>query len=75
MADINFFVSFDHDPFATTGTSLVLFLDDSGAGPDDNHDDFAVRIQAIPNPEPSTILLFSAGLIGLTGFRRKYKKS
>jgi hypothetical protein len=75
--DINFFVSFDHDPFATTGTSLVLFLDDSGARNDDDHDDFAVRIQAIPipNPEPSTMLLFGAGLIGLAGFRRKFKKS
>ena len=76
-ADINFFVSFDDDSSATTGTSLVLFLDDSGAGPDDDHDDFAVRIQAkpIPNPEPSTMLLFGAGLIGLAGFRRKFKKS
>jgi hypothetical protein len=74
-ADINFFVSFDHDPSATTGTSLVLFLDDSGAHNDDDHDDFAIRIHAIPNPEPSTMLLFGAGLIGLAGFRRKFKKS
>ncbi len=73
--DINFFVSFDHDPSATTGTSLVLFLDDSGARNDDDHDDFAIRIHAIPNPEPSTMLLFGTGLIGLAGFRRKFKKS
>jgi hypothetical protein len=27
-----------------------------------------------PVPEPTTILLFSSGLIGLAGFRRKYRK-
>ncbi len=29
----------------------------------------------IPNPEPTTMLLFGFGLIGLAGFRRKFKKS
>jgi len=28
-----------------------------------------------PVPEPTTMLLFGAGLIGLTGFRRRFKKS
>jgi len=27
------------------------------------------------NPEPTTMLLFGSGLIGLAGFRRKFKKS
>ena len=28
-----------------------------------------------PIPEPSTMLLLGSGLIGLVGFRRKFKKS
>jgi hypothetical protein len=72
---INFFVSFDVDANATYGNSLVLFLDDSGAGPDDNHDDFAVRMSVDPVPEPATLLLFGTGLAGLTAFRRKFRQS
>jgi len=72
--DINFFTSFDNDPTAMLGTSLVVFLDDSGAGPDNDHDDFGVRIQAAPVPEPATMILVGAGLIGLAGFRRRRRK-
>lgn len=28
-----------------------------------------------PIPEPTTMLLFGSGLIGLAGFRRRFKKS
>ena len=73
--DINFFVSFDGDATAISGNSLVLFLDDSGAGPDDNHDDFAVRMSVTPVPEPSTMLLFGVGLVGFGVFRKKFKKA
>jgi len=31
--------------------------------------------QTKPVPEPSTILLFGAGLVGLVGFRRKFMKN
>ena len=39
--------------------SVYLFLDDGGAGPDDDHDDFLVRVSVVP--EPATIV---TGLVG-----------
>lgn len=69
----NFFASCN--PFGSTAgsggtscSSVYLFLDDGGAGPDDNHDDMLVRISAIP--EPGTWILLGLGLVGLGAFRR-----
>lgn len=48
-----------------TATNIVLFmLDDSGAGPDDNHDDYVGYIVATPKrvPEPGSLALLGLGL-------------
>lgn len=68
----NFFVSCDGDGTLANCDSIVLWLDDGGAGPDDNHDDMAIRITA-RLPEPSSIALLGLGLIGLgvAGFRKR----
>lgn len=71
-AGVNFFTSFDDDPLQTTGSSLVIYLDDAGGGPDEDHDDLGVRISAaapvpatVTVPEPATIAVFSIGLAGI----------
>ena len=49
-----------------------LLWDDSGAGPDDNHDDMVVRVKYTSVPEPATSLLFGIGLLGIgLGMRKR----
>ena len=55
-----------------TCSSVYLFLDDGGAGPDDNHDDMLVRISVRQVPEPTTLGLLAIGLVGLAG--RSYRR-
>ncbi len=83
----NFFVTFanvaglmglDDDVNGSTpggGTVAWLFFDDGGAGDDDNHDDMVVRISiangSVNIPEPGTIALLGAALLGLGAARRR----
>jgi len=46
-------------------------FNDNGFNPNDSyHDDFAIRMSALPVHEPATMLLFGAGLAGLGVFGR-----
>jgi hypothetical protein len=57
----------------TSCNSVYLFLDDGGAGPDGDHDDFLVRVSVVSVPEPAT---FFSGLVALAlcGARRRQSR-
>lgn len=48
----------------------LLFLDDTGGGKDDNHDDLVIGVNIVGVPESSTFVLMMMGLVGLFAARR-----
>lgn len=59
--------------YSLSGNSAWLFWDDSGAGPDDNHDDMLIKAVFTPKsvPEPATLGLFGLGLLGVWAASRR----
>lgn len=59
---------------ASPTSTVLVALDDGGAGPDDNHDDWVGYIKATVVPLPAAVWLFGSFLLGLAGFGRFVRK-
>jgi hypothetical protein len=80
---LNYFITFDDNNVngvtPSSGQTVLIALDDTGAGPDDNHDDMVIRL-TIKNggfqvPEPGTLALLGLGALAAGLARRRQVKA
>ncbi|MCM3565188.1 PEP-CTERM sorting domain-containing protein [Hydrogenophaga intermedia] len=80
---LNYFITFDDNVVngstPSSGQTVLIALDDTGAGPDDNHDDMVIRL-TISNggfqvPEPGTLALLGLGALAAGLARRRQIKA
>lgn len=73
--DVRGINSFQSIALNVTDSVAWILWDDSGAGPDDNHDDMLIRAVFRPRAvsEPGTLALIGLGLLGV-GFARHVRK-
>jgi len=66
----SFTIQNDLYSYSTQGNyDYLVYVDDSGAGPDYDHNDMILGVNSVP--EPSTFILFGIGMAGLRWYRRR----